>query len=372
MTKVKIYGAGSIGNHLAHASRTMGWDVLMCDLDESALLRTKSEIYPQRYGKWDEAIKLSTVKDAPKEGFDVIFIGTPPHTHVSLALDVLRNEKPHVLVVEKPLCTPSLEGAQELYEASKGPSIVLTGYNHTLCKNTKTAEEFLGRNEIGRIRTIHAAVQEHWGGIFKAHPWLRGPQDTYCGYSAKGGGATGEHSHGINIWQHFANKLNLGKITEVTATMDTVQDGTVDYDRIANIAVRTDKGFYGTIVQDVVTFPTLKYLRIQGEEGSVEWAVRSDPDHDSVTYHNQGLGPHTFRIPQKRTDDFLCEVQHIDKLLKGQLTRHDSPIFIERGLDTMLVIAAAYLSNKHKQTMRIDYSKGYSLAAITPIGGEQK
>ena len=39
--KVKIYGAGSIGNHLAQASRRMGWDVDMCDTDPKALERTK-------------------------------------------------------------------------------------------------------------------------------------------------------------------------------------------------------------------------------------------------------------------------------------------------------------------------------------------
>ena len=33
MKKVKIYGAGSIGNHLAQASRRMGWSVDICDID---------------------------------------------------------------------------------------------------------------------------------------------------------------------------------------------------------------------------------------------------------------------------------------------------------------------------------------------------
>ena len=33
MTKVKIYGAGSIGNHLAYACRSKGWDVTLCDID---------------------------------------------------------------------------------------------------------------------------------------------------------------------------------------------------------------------------------------------------------------------------------------------------------------------------------------------------
>ena len=36
MYKVKIYGAGSIGNHLARASRSMGWEVTISDVDEAA------------------------------------------------------------------------------------------------------------------------------------------------------------------------------------------------------------------------------------------------------------------------------------------------------------------------------------------------
>ena len=55
---VKIFGAGSIGNHLAHASRKIGWDVSICDLDPEALKRTRNEIYPGRYGEWDDNISL--------------------------------------------------------------------------------------------------------------------------------------------------------------------------------------------------------------------------------------------------------------------------------------------------------------------------
>jgi phosphoglycerate dehydrogenase-like enzyme len=31
MYNVKILGAGSIGNHLANASRRLGWNVTLCD-----------------------------------------------------------------------------------------------------------------------------------------------------------------------------------------------------------------------------------------------------------------------------------------------------------------------------------------------------
>ena len=52
--KVKIFGAGSIGNHLANASRKLDWEVDIYDISDDALDRTKNMIYPSRYGNWDE------------------------------------------------------------------------------------------------------------------------------------------------------------------------------------------------------------------------------------------------------------------------------------------------------------------------------
>ena len=56
---------------------------------------------------------------------------------------------------------------------------------------------------LNEIKYIDVEIREHWQGIFNAHPWLDGPQDSYLGFWKKGGGAISEHSHGINIWQFF-------------------------------------------------------------------------------------------------------------------------------------------------------------------------
>ena len=103
MNRVKIYGAGSIGNHLAQASRRMGWDVDICDIDPEALKRTKNDIYPSRYGKWDDKISLYSVDEAPVGIYDFIIIGTPPDSHMELARSAVR-EGAKVILVEKPLC----------------------------------------------------------------------------------------------------------------------------------------------------------------------------------------------------------------------------------------------------------------------------
>lgn len=360
--KIKIYGAGSIGNHLAYASLSMGWDVLICDIDPDALYRTKESIYPERYGKWDESVRLSLVQDLPKEDFDVVIIGTPPDSHLDLAKEVLNQERPEILLIEKPLCTPSLDNAQMFYElAMESETVVCVGYNHTLGKSAIEAERVLRSGKIGECVTISAGFQEHWGGIFRAHPWLAGPQESYLGFFRRGGGATGEHSHAINIWQHFAHILDLGKIVEVSALMDFVEDEGLEYDQVANITVRTEKGWMGVVTQDVVTQPPQKCLRIQGNEGFLEWYVNWDPESDAIIYQSTGEDVTTEIIPKKRPDDFRWEVEHLQGLMDGAI--YDSPISLEKGLDTMMVIAAAHLSHQHKHVMEIDYSR-YTLDSI--------
>ena len=89
MARVKIVGAGSIGNHLSHACRLQGHEVTLCDRDPEALRRTREEIYPARYGGFDDAIRLVTAEAVAAEPFDVVFVGTPPDTHIAIALSQL-------------------------------------------------------------------------------------------------------------------------------------------------------------------------------------------------------------------------------------------------------------------------------------------
>jgi predicted dehydrogenase len=373
--KVKIYGAGSIGNHLAHACRDKGWEVLICDIDPEALERTKDDIYPARYGDWDDTICLATLENLSDEEFDVVIVGTPPDTHLRIAKTVLTTRPPKVLLVEKPVCTPSLEGAQEVLEMAKSVgTFACVGYNHTLTENTKRAAEVLTENVIGKPITISAKFREHWGGIFRAHPWLSGPQDTYLGFWERGGGASGEHSHAINIWQHFAFLCDMGKIVEVSAVLDVVEEDTgAKYDRVCLIHVKTEHGFVGDIVQDVVTEPAQKMVRIQGGHGYIEWICNIDSEHDAVISWNGKNQPYKEMIDKTRPDDFKGEIDHIDQILSGANTPllggvrvglENSPIALERGLDTMLTVAAAHLSNQQGRTVKINYEAGYRADAL--------
>src|SRR4051812_48086705 len=122
--KVKVIGAGSIGNHLSQAARRMGWSVTVVDRDQAALDRMKHDIYPTRYGKWDESIKQYVAGTEPKGGYDIIMFGTPPDVRIPLALLALK-EKPRLMLLEKPLCGPDAKGLKQLVTQAKKQKTIL-------------------------------------------------------------------------------------------------------------------------------------------------------------------------------------------------------------------------------------------------------
>jgi len=362
MFKVKVLGAGSIGNHLSNAARAMGWSVDLCDIDAAALERTRTQIYPTRYGKWDNGIRLFDIRNAPKGNYDLIFVGTPPDSHISLAREAV-SEKPKAILVEKPFCTPDLAGAQELFEAAGGAGVkIFTGYDHVVGKAAEKVAELVSSGHLGTIETIDVEFREFWGGIFAAHPWLSGPGDTYLGYWKRGGGASGEHSHASNLWQHFAHAVGAGRIVKVQAAMDFVADGSLDYDKLCVLHLTTESGLVGRVVQDVVTNPPRKWARVQGRDGYVEWQCGFKPGVDGVFEGGAKGQTGEFLFSKTRPDDFIQELKHIQGTLAGNPAQ--SGISIERGLDTMLVVAAAHKSVREGRTVTIDYTVGYTLNAL--------
>lgn len=361
--KVKILGAGSIGNHLAYACRQLDWSVTVCDIDAEALRRTRDEIFPSRYGKWDEAIRLMRPTEVADETFEVIIIGTPPDSHIGLALECLAKKPPRVLLIEKPLCTPLLQSCDQLVSIAKQAGTrVLVGYNHTLTSNTLLAEEWLQEGTLGRILTIDVQIREHWQGIFKAHPWISGPEETYLGYTQRGGGALAEHSHGLAIWQHFARLAGSGRIIEVSAMLDMAHEAEAYYDRLAQLSLRTETGLTGLLVQDVITEPAKKYLRIQGSKGYLDWFINAKPGADAVKRWSQDGVERTQYFDKTRPDDFLPEIKHIERILSSP--ELFSPISLEYGMETMLVIAAAIQSHQEKRVIKIDYTRPYGLESL--------
>jgi predicted dehydrogenase len=356
MIRLKIFGAGSIGNHLAHAARCLGWEVVVCDLDSEAIRRMREEIYPARYGEWDKSIGLHLVQDAPRGEFDIIAIGTPPDSHLPVAIEALQ-ESPRAILVEKPLCPPDLNGVRELVNQAKADHVrVFTGYDHAVGRAAQAMARAIQDGQLGDPQTLDVEFREHWGGIFAAHPWLSGPSDSYLGFWRRGGGASGEHSHAVHLWQFFAHATGAGRVVEVQATLDYVNDGKVDYDQICLMQLRAENGLIGRVVQDVVTQPPRKWARFQGNLGFAEWHCGNPAGADVVRVGvGDALEEEIFE--KDRPDDFIQELQHLEQVLDAGSSAV-SALSLERGLEAMEVIAAAHESQASGLRVRVGESRG--------------
>lgn len=350
--RIKIHGAGSIGTHLAHAARSLGWGVVVCDIDPAALDRMRNQLYPGRYGKWDDQIELHASADAPRGGFDVIHIGTPPESHVPLALDAL-DEHPGAILIEKPLSPPSMEGVDELIrKTEERGALVFVGYDHVVGHGVQKVTELVQAGAIGTVQAIDVEFREHWSGILKAHPWLSGPADTYLGFTARGGGASGEHSHALNLWQYLAGVAGLGGIASVDARLTWLREGGLNCDRVCMLTIETDKGLLGRVVQDVITQPPRKAASVYGTEGTVTWVAGPGPTLDTVVLSRAGHRDEIFKFEKTRPDDFIRELNHVDAQLGRPADAAASPLWYMRGVDTMRVLEAALQSSSRDQAGR--------------------
>lgn len=337
--RAKIVGAGSIGNHLARALRHHDVAVDLVDADPAALARARNEIYPTRYGSWDGSIGLHLADDAPRGGYDLIVIGTPPDVHLPLAMAAL-DEEPRALLVEKPLATPDLAGVDEFVaRVAASGTRVFVGFTHAVADATLALVRHVEDGVIGEVVTIDTETREHWGGILAAHPWLSGPESSYLGSWRRGGGALGEHSHGLHLWQQLARAAGAGQIVEVGATMDLRSVGGVEHDRIALLDLVTTDGLVGRCVQDVVTRPPAKGARVTGSEGILELRFEREKERDVIVTRRPDGTQELQEFATTRTDDFGREVRHLlDALASGT----PSPLDLEYGVATMHVIAAAF------------------------------
>ena len=341
--KVKILGAGSVGNHLAQSCRRVGWEVSVVDNDPKALERMKNDIYPKRYGAWDDSIKLFTPGKEPKGGFDIIMIGTPPDVRMKLALEALE-EKPKLLHLEKPLSTPDLGEVKEFEKSlAKYPEILVTvGYIYAVSESIEAAVELLKKKIFGEILTLDVEIREDWRSIFAAHPWLSGPAETYLGYWRRGGGAGGENSHGLHLWQYLAEVAGWGALKEVKTDFSMKKEKETEYDELIAFLFKTEEGKVGRVIQDLFTHPFKTWARLQGEKGFVEWHLRGVPEGDLVRYQVEGEDLVEKVFAKKRPDDFWRQALHYQKLLSGEIKLKDSPLSFERGLEVMRVLNRAY------------------------------
>lgn len=344
MVTVKVVGAGSIGNHLAHACRSKGWDVTIVDLAPEALERTREVIYPSRYGSWDSAITLAAPRDVHGQFFDLVIVGTPPDTHLAVAAAELKEHPPKLLLIEKPLAHPDADAIRAFVRlAHESPTRVLVGYNQRYKPNTLKFLEIASDASLGKLTALSSHMLESWDGILNAHFWVTSEKDSYLAFSNRGGGALLEHSHALNLFLFIAEELGQGPATMVNASIDWVAHELGTYDRDTTLDLTLESGLVGTVRQNLHTWPAQKEAIATFEHGSVSWTMNDSRDQVAL-FSSDGAVKEKWEFSKTRPDDFLGEISHIEELLAEP--SQQSTIGLRDGVAVMEVALAAMRSAK--------------------------
>ena len=343
MLTAKVIGAGSIGNHLSHALRSLGVQVTIVDVDKDALERTRNVIYPERYGSFDTSIKLAHPDDVGDTSFDLCVIGTPPDTHVEIASRELTLGH-RALLIEKPLASPGLDILRQFASlVQESATRVFVAYNQRLKHNTTAFLELARKKDLGNLVSISGRMREDWAGILKAHPWLSDATKSYLGHTSRGGGALYEHSHAVDFALFIAHELGQGRPTTVEARLDTVEHDTGTFDKEAALTITMASGLTVTVVQDLFTWPADKSLDAVFSSGELRWEMHGD--HDTVRMSSTGSDSVITEFPKTRPDDFLPEIAHVIELLTLEVDEV-SPLDFSEALYTSWTLEAALASHE--------------------------
>ena len=353
--KVKIIGSGSIGNHYANIFINRGHKVSVTDKDPKALIRMKEIIYPSRYGCWDNRINLLN-KDNDKENYDLIFIGTPPSSHLSEANKILKNNNAKIIHIEKPVSLVNDKNLFTFNNLRKNSKVhIVNGYNLNHSKPINKVLDLVKNNNIGKLIYLNCNVREHWEGIFNAHPWIKKKHETYLTNCNEGGGALLEHSHGLSYWMFLSYLLKKGRIAKVNSNINFIKTKKMLYDNVSTLLVESETGLIGKITQDVITKPEKKNIELIFEKASIVLINNFAKNEDRVNflnYKNNELK--VFKFKKTRADDFIGMVKKYEVLLKNNKLNYETSI--DFGLDIIKVIEIAFKTNKKNKYKIIKYS----------------
>ena len=254
MARYLIVGCGSIGTRHLLNLRTLGVsEISVCDSD------------PQRCAQATERHGVHTfsrLEDALQNQPDVVFVTTPPSSHMAIAL-AAAHAGCH-LFIEKPL-SHTEEGLEELADVVRRARLVtMVGCNMRFHHGPATIKRLLEQEAIGTI--ISASLD---AGMYLPdwHP----DQDYRRAYSAScslGGGVILDGIHEID----YARWL-FGEITEVFCQGGRFSHLDIETEDSANILMTVRSGFSVAIHIDYVQRAYARSCKVIGEEGTIVWEI---------------------------------------------------------------------------------------------------
>ena len=342
MIHVAIVGIGAISPAHIEAYKRFA-DLcevtVLCDLD---LKKAKEKA--QDYGLKRVPVFKDIDEICADPEIDLVSICTPPSTHASIAVRLLKAGK-HVLI-EKPMAA-SLEECDRINQTAKEQNRIVSviAQNRFFTPMMKV-KQILDQQLIGKV--LHSQVDSFWWrGNCYYDLWWRGT------WEKEGGGCTLNHAvHHIDILQWMN-----GMPTEVTAIMSNTAHDNAEVEDLSVAILKYKDGSIAQITSSVVHHGEEQQIIFQGEKAriSVPWRIHAStssangfPNKDSDT--EQTINDLYENLPSVVHEAHLGQIHDVLLAIQG-----GTPVLVDgqQGRQTLELITAIYKSASEKKTVTL-------------------
>lgn len=340
--KILIFGAGSIGNHMAFANIKLRNKVFITDINFSNLKRMKNSIFPSRYGKWNSKISLINYKKVfDNSKYDLIIIGTPPKTHLEILQKIENSNIGYEkILIEKPLYSYK---EKSLLLKKINRKNIYVGYNHSVSLSFSYLMKILQKNKSD-IKNIMIDWKEGFEGILGAHNWLKNEFESYLGFSKNGGGAIQEHSHGLHLSHVIMKELNY-KINKMAYYKQFYNNDKNLYDNLS-IVIFKNKKINLKFETDLITYPPKKQITVILKDKKIIWTNNYKKNLDSVLIRSKNNKDKIKLFEKTRSSEFENEISYI-LLHSNKKNYHNSRLNIPYGIKVMDTIKKFFYDKKN-------------------------
>jgi predicted dehydrogenase len=319
-----IAGLGSIGRrHLRNLVSLGEQDIILYRTHRSTLPDKDLDGYPV---ETDLSAALAHQPDA-------VIVSNPTALHMDVAVPAAQAGC-HIFL-EKPI-SHNLDRVEELQQTLlKSAKQALVGFQFRFHPGLQQVKQLLDEKAIGRPLSVRA----HWGEYLPAwHPW----EDYRQSYSARpdlGGGVVLTLCHPLDYLRWL-----LGEVSAVWAFLGNQGELGLQVEDSAEIGLKFEQGCLGSVHLDYNQRPTMHWLEIVGDQGSLRWdntygvvrCFRADVDEWQSFPPPDGF---------ERNAMFLAEMRHFMAVIRGEAQPVCSLAEGRRALELAL---AAYKSSANQ------------------------
>ena len=325
MKKILIIGYGSIGKRHAENIKQITSNnakIIICRLSNNKKIKNYTTVF--------------SLKEAFNNHIDVAIVATPASTHISIAIQCVKNNIP--VFIEKPISNTLQNTNKLLHISKKNNIIVMVGCNMRFHPGLIKVHSLLKQKKIGKVISIIAQVGQYLPDWRHGIPYTK----TSSAQKQLGGGVILDLIHELDYLYWFFGKPK--NIFCLAGKKSALKINTEDH---AEILLNFQKNETAYVHLDYIQRSPDRTCKIIGEKGTIFWNYFTDTV-SIFTLKNKWQNFHFNKF--KKNDMYKKEIKHFLYTVKNKTT---PLIDLQQGIEVLKIALAAKKSSKYEKLFKI-------------------